>query len=256
MAASNFRARLRQRERLVGTMLTIPAPAIAEMCADAGFDWLFVDMEHGALDLHDVERIAQAVGERCACVVRAPSNDRVWIGKILDLGVAGIIVPQVNSAEEAARAVRAAKYPPQGTRGVGIGRAARYGAQLHEYLARANDETAVIVQIEHVDAVRNVESIAQVQGVDAFMIGPFDLSGSFGKPGHIGDADVQTAIAETRETAFAHNLSVSVFCPTLEQARRAQSEGYNLMLVGADSLLLGDALRALVRALAHAPRAE
>ena len=132
----------------------------------------------------------------------------------------------------------------------------RYGAQLHEYLARANDETAVIVQIEHVDAVRNVESIAQVQGVDAFMIGPFDLSGSFGKPGHIGDADVQTAIAETRETAFAHNLSVSVFCPTLEQARRAQSEGYNLMLVGADSLLLGDALRALVRALAHAPRAE
>lgn len=245
MDATNFRARLRERERLIGTMLTIPAPAVAEMCADAGFDWLFVDMEHGALDLHDVERIAQAVGERCSCVVRVPSNDRVWIGKILDLGVSGIIIPQVNSADEAARAVSAAKYPPQGTRGVGLGRASRYGTRLNEYLAEANDETAVIVQIEHVDAVANVERIAQVDGVDAFMIGPFDLSGSFGKPGRIGDDDVQAAIAKTRATAFAHQLAVSVFCPTLEQARRAQDEGYNLMLVGADNLLLGGALRAL-----------
>lgn len=249
MDKSNFRARLLERARLIGTMLTLPAPAIAEMCADAGFDWLFIDMEHGALELHDVQAIAQAVGERCSCVVRVPSNDRVWIGKILDLGVSGIIVPQVNSAAEAKRAVSAAKYPPQGARGVGLGRASRYGAQLNEYLAQANDESAVIVQIEHVDAVQNVESIAQVNGVDAFMIGPFDLSGSFGKPGRIGDDDVQAAIAKTRATAFAHNLSVSIFCPTLEQARRAHDEGYNLMLVGADNLLLGGALRAVIGAL-------
>lgn len=249
MDPTNFRARLRQCESLVGTLLTIPAPAVAEMCADAGLDWLFVDMEHGALDLHDIEHIAQAVGHRCACVVRVPSNDRVWIGKILDLGVSGIIVPQVNSAQEAASAVSAAKYPPQGTRGVGLGRASRYGAQLTEYLVQANDETAVIVQIEHIDAVQNVESIAQVDGVDAFMIGPFDLSGSLGKPGRISDEDVQAAIAKTRATAFAHHLSVSVFCPTLEQARRAQAEGYNLMLVGADNLLLGGALRALLQGL-------
>lgn len=249
MDATRFRARLRQREYLIGTILSIPAPAIAEMCADAGFDWLFLDMEHGALDLHDVERIAQAVGDRCACVVRVPSNDRVWIGKILDLGVPGIIVPQVNSADEADRAVRAAKYPPQGTRGVGLARASGYGAHLNDYLARANDETAVIVQIEHADAVRNASSIAQVQGVDAFMIGPFDLSGSYGKPGHIADEDVQAAIAKTRETAFAHQLSVSVFCPTVEQARRARIEGYNLMLAGQDNLMLTGALRELSGAL-------
>jgi 2-dehydro-3-deoxyglucarate aldolase/4-hydroxy-2-oxoheptanedioate aldolase len=249
MDPTKFRARLRHRESLIGTMLTLPAPAVAEMCADAGFDWLFVEMEHGALDLHDIEHIAQAVGERCACVVRVPSNDRVWIGKILDLGVSGIIVPQVNSADEAARAVSAAKYPPQGTRGVGMGRASRYGAQLNEYLAQANDETAVIVQIEHADAVKNVERIAQVAGVDAFMIGPFDLSGSYGKPGRIGDDDVQAAIAKARTTAFAHQLSVSVFCPTIEQARRARAEGYNLMLVGADNLFLGSALRGVLREL-------
>lgn len=249
MDATHFRARLLNREYLIGTILTLPAPAIAEMCADAGFDWLFVDMEHGALDLHDVERIAQAVGNRCACVVRVPFNDRVWIGKILDLGAPGIIVPQVNTADQAEHAVRAAKYPPQGTRGVGTGRASRYGAQLNEYLAQANDETAVIVQIEHADAVQNAERIAQVRGVDAFMIGPFDLSGSYGKPGRIADADVQAAVANARATAFAHELSVSVFCPTLEQARRARDEGYNLMLVGADNLLLTAALRGLVGAL-------
>ncbi len=249
MDATNFRARLVRRERLIGTMLSMPVPALAEMCADAGFDWLFVDMEHGALDLHDVERIVQAVDTRCACVVRVPSNDRVWIGRVLDLGVSGIIVPQVNSAEQAAYAVSAAKYPPQGTRGVGLGRASRYGAQLNEYLARANDECAVIVQIEHADAVRDVENIARVPGVDAFMIGPFDLSGSFGKPGSIADADVQEAIARARETALAAQLSVSVFCPTVEMAQRAQNEGYNLMLVGADTLLFGRAARALLDAL-------
>ncbi|MBI4673935.1 MAG: 2,4-dihydroxyhept-2-ene-1,7-dioic acid aldolase [Chloroflexi bacterium] len=246
MDTTNFRARLLRRERLVGTLLTIPAPALAEMCADAGFDWLFVDMEHGAFDLDAVERVAQAVGERCACVVRVPANDRVWIGKVLDLGVSGIIVPLVNSAPEAAHAVRAAKYPPQGGRGVGLGRAARYGAHLNEYLAGANDETAVIVQIEHVDAVRNLESIVETPDVDALMIGPFDLSGSFGKPGRIGDADVQAAIAHVRDTALRREIPVSIFCPTVEQAQQAQSEGYTLILVGADNLLFGHALRALL----------
>jgi 2-dehydro-3-deoxyglucarate aldolase/4-hydroxy-2-oxoheptanedioate aldolase len=249
MDTTNFRSRLLQRERLVGTIISIPAPALAEMCADAGFDWLFLDMEHGALDLHDVEQIAQAVNGRCACVVRVPSNDRVWIGRVLDLGVSGIIVPQVNSADEAQRAVAAAKYPPQGTRGVGTGRASRYGARLSEYLAHANDETAVIAQIEHVDAVRNVEHIAQVGGVDGFMIGPFDLSGSFGKPGHFEEDDVQAAITRVRDVALARQMPVSVFCPTVEQAQRVQHEGYTLLLVSADNLLFGRAARALLEAL-------
>ncbi len=249
MDTTNFRARLAQRERLIGTMLTIPAPALAEMCADAGFDWLFVDMEHGAFDLDAVERVAQAVGERCACVVRVPSNDRVWIGRVLDIGVAGIIAPQVNSAAEAANVARAAKYPPQGARGVGLGRAARYGAHLNEYLAGANDETAVIVQIEHVDAVRHLEEIVQTPGIDALMIGPFDLSGSFGKPGRIADEDVQTAIAYVRETAVARTIPISIFSPTVEQAQRALDEEYTLILVGADVLLFGHALRALLNEL-------
>lgn len=252
MDSTTFRSRLLGRERLIGTILSIPSPALAEMCADAGFDWLFVDMEHGALDLHDVERIAQAVNGRAACVVRVPTNDRVWIGKVLDLGVSGIIIPQVNSAEQAQRAVLAAKYPPQGERGVGAWRASRYGAELNDYLKRANDETAIVVQIEHVDAVKNVQAIANVAGVDALLIGPFDLSGSFGKPGRIADDDVQAAITRVRDTALARPMPVSIYCPTLEMAQRAQAEGYSLMLVSSDTSMFSRAARELLRDLNRA----
>jgi 2-dehydro-3-deoxyglucarate aldolase len=246
MDTTQFRSRLIRRERLVGTILTVPAPALAEMCADAGFDWLFLDMEHGALDLHDVERIAQAVNGKSACIVRVPSNDRVWIGKVLDLGVSGIVVPQVNTAEEAQRVVFAAKYPPYGGRGVGTWRASRYGAELNDYLQRANDGTAIILQIEHVDAVKNVEAIANVAGVDALMIGPFDLSGSFGKPGRIADDDVQAAITRVRDVALARQLPISIFCPTIEMAQRAQAEGYSLMLVSSDTGMFSRAARGLL----------
>lgn len=234
---NNFRARLLDHERLIGTLITLPLPAIAEMCADAGFDWLFLDMEHGALDLHDVQRIAQAVNDHCPCVVRVPINDRMWIGKVLDLGVAGIILPQVNRAEDAQRAVFAAKYPPQGGRGVGVGRASRYGANLSNYLQNANDEIAIIAQIEHRDAVENVQAIANVAGVDALMIGPFDLSGSFGKPGQIDAPEVQAAIARVREIGIARKISMSLFCPDVVSAQRALKDGFTLVPIASDNLM-------------------
>lgn len=233
----NFRTRLLNHERLIGILLTLPLPSIAEMCADAGFDWLFLDMEHGALDLQDVQRIAQAVNEKCPCVVRVPSNDRMWIGKVLDIGVAGIIIPQVNSADDAQRAVFAAKYPPQGGRGVGVGRASRYGANLSNYLQNANDETAIIAQIEHKDAVENVEAIANAAGIDALMIGPFDLSGSFGIPGQLNAPNVQAAISRVRDFGVARKIPMSLFCPDIERAQLALREGYTLIPVATDNLL-------------------
>jgi 2-keto-3-deoxy-L-rhamnonate aldolase RhmA len=248
-AMKSFRERLVNHERLIGTLLNFPLPAIAEICAEAGFDWLFLDMEHGALDLHDVERITQAVDHRCPCVVRVPGNDRAWIGKVLDFGVAGIIVPQVNTAEQAAHAVFAAKYPPQGGRGVGVGRASRYGAQLTSYLQTANDETAVIVQIEHRDAVENVEAIASVAGVDALMIGPLDLSGSFGKPAQIDAQEVQAAIRRVREFGSQRQIPLSLFCPDAERAQRALDEGYTLVPVATDNLIFLRAASAMVESI-------
>jgi 2-dehydro-3-deoxyglucarate aldolase/4-hydroxy-2-oxoheptanedioate aldolase len=230
----------------------MPVPAIAEICADAGFDWLFLDMEHGSLELQDVERIVQAVGDRCPCVVRVPINERLWIGKVLDLGVSGLIIPQVNSAAQAQAAVYAAKYPPTGGRGIGLGRAARYGANLTSYLASANGDTALIAQIEHKDAVENVEAIANVAGVDALMIGPVDLSGSYGKPAQLDDAEVQTAITRVREFAQSKKIPISLFCPDIERARRAFAQGYTLVPVATDGLLLVRGATSLVKTVREA----
>lgn len=245
-----FRTRLAAKERLIGTVISLPVPEIAEICADAGFDWLFLDMEHGALQLDDVQRIAQAVGERCPLLVRVPATERLWITRVLEIGVAGLILPQLSSAGEVARVVSFAKYPPQGTRSVGIGgRAQRYGAAFSEYLSRANEDAALVVQVEHIDAVRNLNQILNVPGVDAILIGPFDLSASMNLPGSIQDPDVQAAIRTVRESASARGMPHGIFSPDLEGARRVLDEGYSLVPVASDSSMFIGAARSMVRAL-------
>lgn len=243
----NFRMRLRAHEPLLGTMLTLPLAALGEILAEAGMDWLFVDMEHGALDLHDVEQITQAVNHRCPCVVRVPTNEAMWIGKVLDLGVSGIIVPQINRAADAEKAVFAAKYPPAGGRGVGYGRAARYGSNIGGYLKTANDDAALILQVETRDAVQNVREIASVPGVDALLIGPNDLAASLGHLGDLEHPDVPVAIEQVLGIANELKMPICRLCGTAEQARRAQAEGFTFALVSTDSMLLFTAAHELVR---------
>ena len=108
----SFKERLQRRDRLIGIILSLPVPELAEICSKAGFDWLFLDMEHGLLEPADVQRICQVADSHCSCIARIPINEEVWIKKVLDVGVAGLIVPLVNTPEEAARAVRQSKYPP------------------------------------------------------------------------------------------------------------------------------------------------
>ena len=133
---ADFKKKLAGRKRLVGTLLTLPSPEIAEICANIGFDWLFLDMEHGLLDIAGAQRMAQAAGA-CPCLVRVPVNEPVWIKKAMDIGAAGLIFPNIKSAEEAKRAVGEAKYPPEGVRSVGIGRAHGTFAK-HLLVARAD----------------------------------------------------------------------------------------------------------------------
>jgi len=123
-----FRTRLKRGDLLAGTLVSLPSPEIAEILAEAGFDWLFVDLEHSTLDVRSAQTVLQAVGGRVDCLLRVPLNDEIWIKKALDTGAAGIIVPQVNSADDARRAVRYSKYPPQGARSAGMARAHGYGA--------------------------------------------------------------------------------------------------------------------------------
>ena len=244
-----FRTRLLRGDLLTGTLVTLPSTEIAEILAEAGFDWLFVDLEHSTLDVRAAQSILQAVGGRVDCLLRVPLNDEIWIKKALDTGASGIIVPQVNSAADARRAVRCSKYPPQGGRSAGMARAHGYGARAREYFERANAGIALIVQAEHVEAVRNIEAILEVEGVDAVFIGPYDLSASLGKMGQVEDPDVQAAIERVRRACRERGTPLGIFAASGERARDYVADGYRLVAAGGDALLLAQSARQLARSL-------
>jgi len=235
----SFRERLRGGDTLIGTIVSLPSPEVAELLSGLGFDWLFIDMEHSPLDPLHAQRLLLALKGRCDGVVRVPSNAQVWIKKATDLGCAGIIVPQVNCAEDAERAVCWAKYRPEGSRGIGIARAHRYGLGFAEYVGRANQDLAVIVQVEHVDAVANIASIVDVPGVDAILVGPYDLSGSLGKPGMVHDALVQKKIEQVRAMCQDVGMPLGIFGTNAEAVKPFIDQGYSLIAVGMDVLFLG-----------------
>jgi len=191
----NFTQRLRGNELLLGTMLTLPSPEVAEMIAVCGYDWLFMDGEHGNLSTLDWQRMLQAVAGRSAAIIRVAAKTESDIKKVLDIGADGIIAPQVNSADEACHVVACCKYPPRGIRGVGLARAQGYGRNFAEYMDSANDRIAVIIQAEHIDAVNNIDDIVKVDGIDAVFIGPYDLSASMGRMGEVDHPEVVEAIA-------------------------------------------------------------
>jgi 2-keto-3-deoxy-L-rhamnonate aldolase RhmA len=246
MMQNDFRARLRRGETLLGTMLTLPSPSVAEVLAGLGFDWLFIDAEHGPLETRELLAILQAVSHRIACIVRVPACDEVAIKKALDLGAHGIIVPQVNTAEQAASAVRFARYAPEGARGVGLARAQGYGQRFKEYVESANTEIAVIVQAEHAQAVENIDSIVSVAGVDAVLLGPYDLSASLGKMGKVDDDAVVTAIDRVTRTCRNAGMPLGYFGVTAAAVRPYIERGYTLIVAGVDTTLLGGAARALL----------
>lgn len=235
---SNFRARLKNGNVLIGTLITMPVLEVAEIMIEVGFDWLFVDTEHAPFNAKDALKILQAAGDRCPCVVRIPANHEVWIKKALDIGADGIIAPQVNSAAEAEQIVRLSKYPPQGTRSVGIGRAHKYGLGFKEYVAKANDEVAVILQAENTNALKNISDIVRVPGIDAIFIGPYDLSASMGKMGNLTDTDVRNAIATIAECCRNAGLPLGIFTDTAESAAAYIQQGFKLIAISTDGLYL------------------
>jgi len=238
---ATFKSRLASRERLIGTLLTLPSPELAEIFASSGFDFLWLDMEHGLLDVQDVQRLVQATGGRCPCLVRVPLNEEAWIKKVLDIGVSGLMVPQVNTVELAQLAVRFSKYPPQGARSVGFNRAHGYGPGFQEYVDRANQDTSLVVQIEHVQAVENVEGIIRTPGVDAALIGLYDLSASMGKTGQLGDPEVLRAIHRVRAACAARRFPLGIYLSNPAQARQFLAEGFSFAAVLSDILLLSEA---------------
>ena len=246
---SDFREKLLQGDVLVGTLITIASAEVAEILAAVGFDWLFVDTEHSAFNAYGAQRVLQAAGRNCPCVVRVPANDDVWIKKALDIGASGIIAPQVNTAADAEAIVRMCKYPPDGTRGVGIGRAHTYGLAFNEYMARANDEIAVILQAETHQALNNISEIVKVPGIDAIFIGPYDLSASLGKMGQLTDPEVTHAMNTIATACQSAGVRLGVFAAATDGIKPYLQQGYTLLAVGTDGLHMaqsaGDTLKAL-----------
>ena len=242
-----FAARLRAGETLLGAIIALPCAEVAEMFSRAGFDWLFIDTEHAPLGPLAAQSLLQAA--RCPCLVRVPSGEEAVIKKALDIGAAGVIVPQVNSAADAERIVRYCKYPPRGSRGVGIVRAQGYGLDFKEYVARANDDVLVMLQIEHIEAVRNIDAIARVPGVDALMIGPYDLSGTMGRLGEVHHPEVEQAMRTVREACVNAGMKLAIFAATAEAMKPYIEQGYTLPIAGMDLMLLASAARGMVQAL-------
>ena len=231
----NFTQRLRQNDLLLGTMLTLPSPELAEMISSCGYDWLFMDGEHGNLSTLDWQRMLQAVAGRSAAIIRVATNSEREIKKILDIGADGIIAPQVNTADEARHVVACCKYPPQGIRGVGLARAQGYGRDFAEYMETANDNIAVIVQAEHIDAVNNIDEIVQVEGIDAVFIGPYDLSASMGLMGQVEHPEVVEAIDRVGRACQRRDISLGYFGTTAESVQDYVHKGYHLICAGTDA---------------------
>lgn len=237
----SFRHRLREGRPLIGALLQMPLPEVAEIYAHAGYDWLFVDLEHSPMEARQALDIITAVDSRVPCVVRVPWNDEAHIKKALDIGATGIIVPLVNTVEDAQRAVDRCKYPPQGVRSVGITRAQRFDLDFDGYMQRANDEVAVIVQIEHVEAARNIEAILDVPGIDGVFVGPFDLSGSMGKPGRINDPEVQQAIRDIIRACEKRDIARCIYAHSAAHAKTYLEQGYRVIGLCTDYITLARA---------------
>lgn len=243
---STIKVKLRQKQFSPGSWITIGSSTVAEVMAQAGFEWLTIDMEHSVITLDialEMIRVIEANGVKP--FVRVGENNANLIKRVMDAGAHGVIVPMVNNPEEAEAAVAAVKYPPVGRRGVGLARAQRYGFGFEEYKQWVAEESVVIVQIEHIKAIENLESILNVPGVDGSIIGPYDLSGSLGWPGEFERPEVKEALQRYEEVCKTLDkpLGYHLVQPTSDKVAVFREKGYSFMALGLDTLFLGEKCR-------------
>ncbi|MFO8080736.1 MAG: aldolase/citrate lyase family protein [Armatimonadota bacterium] len=231
---------------VLGPINLMPSALIIEQLCAAGFDFVWVDMEHGPQTVEDLAAaVPLCLGRGVTPIVRVPGV-LDWSTKwVLDQGVRGVVFPFVNSAEEARRAISACKYPPEGHRGYFPDIAAtRWGADVADYPGRADDEIAVILQIETEGAVEQIDEIAALDGWDVLFIGPMDLSASYGKLGQADDPEVAGAIDRVREAAVDAGGQAGILAVTPEQVRRRIDEGFRFIALNPDVSIVQQAFNA------------
>lgn len=250
MKSNPIKALLAQGKPTIGSWVTMGSLPAAEIMSLVGFDWLLVDCEHGPMDFEKAQALFQAIdASYCAPFIRVADNDAALIKRALDIGAMGVIVPMVNDRASAERAVRAAKYPPEGIRGIGAGRAQRYGLDFEDYLERANEEIMVILQIEHRSAVEHIDEIVAVPGIDVLFIGPADLSGSYGYKRLHSDLPVEVAEAIDKVVTSARRAGVALgmWVADAEATNQRIEQGFQFLGLAADHLLLVSACEAALR---------
>ena len=213
-----FTRKVQSGKLACGMVITFNDPAISELAADAGFDFTWLDMEHSPFTLTDAANHIMALrGTDCAPFVRVTWNEPGIIKPIIDLAPAGVIIPMVRTGEDMRAAVSACRYPPEGTRGCGLRRAVHYGAKsTRQYFAESANEPLIIAQIEHIDAVHNLDEILSVKHLGSICVGPYDLSGSMGKFAQPDDPEVGCVIDEICEKAHRAGIMVGAFAENME----------------------------------------
>lgn len=241
-----LKEKLKNQTQSIGSWLTLGHTGVVEIMANSGFDWLAVDMEHSAISLtvaQEMIRVIELSG--CTPLVRVGENDANIIKRVMDAGAHGVIVPMVNSWEEAEAAVKAVYYPPNGKRGVGLARAQKYGFGFEDYKKWLQGKASVIVQIEHIDAVNHLEEILSVDGVDGSIVGPYDLSGSMGFPGEFDRDDVKAAIKKYKDVCQSLNKPAGfhVVPDQVDMLKEKMDQGFSFLGFSLDSIFLGSNAR-------------
>lgn len=237
-----------RKEMVIGTHVSFTNSSFTELLGDVGFDFIWIDAEHGAMDKKDIQlHLIAARAAGAASFVRVPWNDPVIVKTVLDMGPDGVVFPMICSAEEAEQAVAACRYPPKGIRGLGTRRANRYGmGDKKEYFSEVENRTWKIMQIEHVDGVKDLDRILKVDGVDTIVVGPNDLSGSVGLLGQTKHPEVIALLDEIGEKARKYNIPLGVsmgYDP--ETVRQWKERGIAWIGMGQDFSLLAQAAKEL-----------
>lgn len=250
----SLRQRLLAGESVIGSWINSGSPIVAELMAASGFDFLCVDVEHSAVDLPQVQPLFQAIESGrpgCAALVRLHGVDYSFVKRYLDAGADGVIAPLVRTKAEAELLVRACKYPPEGLRGLGFCRANDYGMRIDDEYARANENILVAVQIEHIEAVKNIDEILEVAGIDGVFIGPYDLSASMGIAGQFEHPDYLVALGTIQAACRRHQVvsGIHVVSVDTDEAKARLAEGYQLLAYSLDITMIATTCRKALTAL-------
>ena len=221
----------------IGSWISMPNNSLAEVYANAGFDWLVIDLEHSTISLNMMEDMIRVIQlSNTPVLVRLTSNDKDQIKRVLDAGADGIIVPMVNNKEDIENAIKATRYPPLGNRGVGLARAQGYGKNFSEYFEWQKENIVVIAQIENIKAINFLDEIFKVQGLDGFMIGPYDLTCSMNIPGEFNNLNYLNAVKSILESAKKNNCLAGIHIVEAdeEEIKKAVKDHFKIIAYGVD----------------------